>query len=68
MKRKNRLSACNFVVADAAGAVHGFAAVGTNAFAVVDEVAAVFATRLLSWFFLQQFSPLLPFYLHSLVN
>src|SRR3990170_5850326 len=60
-KRKNHLSACNLVVADAAVAVDGFAAVGTNAFAVVDGVAAVFATRLLSWLFLQQFSPLLHF-------
>jgi len=63
----NRLSACDLVVADAAVTIHGFAAVGANALAVVDGVAAVFASRL-SGFFLQQFSPLLPFYVQMLSN
>jgi hypothetical protein len=57
-KRKNGLSACNLVVADAAMTIGGFAAVWANAFAIVDGVAAGFASRLI-WFFLQQFSPLL---------
>jgi hypothetical protein len=53
------LSAGYFVAADAAGAAVCFAAVWTDAFALVDWFAAVVAMRV-GWgcFFLQEFSPL----------
>jgi hypothetical protein len=53
------LSASDFVAADAAGAAISFAAIGADAFAVVDGFATVVASRLCrSDFLLQESSPI----------